>query len=153
MAWTERPFARVWIPSLVREGLGITKIVNTLKDMGFGYRTQTMFQDVHAFKGFMDKEYLFSGFDRSIVPSGDMFVETELRRAKSFRVFGEAKVYNMQTGEYETRMISMYTNHIGSFDEMEAEFLRLKEEEKYEPSEIVEGIAFKGIQHNEDFPY
>jgi len=153
MAWTERPFARVWIPSLVREGLGITKIVNTLKDMGFGYRTQTMFWDVHAFKGFMDKEYLFGTYDKSLMPSSDMFVETSLRRAKSYRVFGEAKIYNINTGQYETRMISMYTENISSFEEMEEEFLRLKEDEKYEPDEIVEGISFKGIQHNKDFPY
>jgi len=148
-----RPIARMLMPGMVKEGLGITRIVNRLKGMGFGYRTQTMFQDVHAFKGFLDKEYLFKGYDRSIFPSTDMYVETPLRRVKGYRAFGEADIFNVRTGESEKRMISMYYDKEKTLDELEEEFLDEKEKARYEPDEIVEGIVFKGIEHNKGFPY
>jgi len=148
-----RAIARAFIPQLVREGNRITKIVNILKGLDYGYRTQTMFQDVHEFKGFMDKEYLYKDFNTASIPSKDMIVETELRRASSYRAFGEARIYNTSTNEYEDRTVSMYYDEEKSLEELEEEFLKEKEEAKYEPNEIVEGITFKGIEHNKGFSY
>ena len=149
----QRPFALLRIPSLVRQGLNITQIVGTLKDWGHGYRTQTMFQDVHAYKGFMDREYLFKDAPGSLIPTTDMMVETPLRRVENYRVFGEQHVYNTLTHEYEDRMMSMYTDDLESLEEMEEWYIEEKEAYKYKPEEIVEDITWLGVQHNKGFPY
>ena len=149
----QRPFALLRIPSLVRQGLGITQIVNTLVDWGHGYHKQTMFQDVHAYWGYDHKEPLFRAFDTSLIPTQDMMVETRLARVENYRVFGEQRVYNTLTHEYETRMMSMYIDELETLDELEEEYLRMKEEEKYKPAEIVEGITWLGLEHNKGFPY
>lgn len=148
-----RAFGRSWIPTLVREGLPITRIVDTIIEMGYGYRRQVMFRDIHEFKGFMDKEHMFRDFDTSLVPTYDMMVETPLTRLKKYRAFGEQHVYNTVTHTYEDRMMSIYTDKLDSLDELEVEFIEDKEKERYKPEEIVEGITWKGVEHNEGWTY
>jgi len=148
-----RAIARAFIPQLVREGNRITKIVNILKGLDYGYRTQTMFQDVHEFKGFMDKEYLYKDFNTALMPSKDMYVETELRRASSYRAFGEANIFNDSTEEWETRMVSMYYDEEKTLEEIEDEYNQMGMGESSDPNDVVESIRFMGIEHNQGFPY
>jgi len=156
--FTPRPFARMMMPGLLKEGLSNKTIWRRLRGMGFGYRDAIMYQDINEFRGFLKKQFLFIGFDTSLIPTRDMMVETRLRRATNYRVFGEANIYNPWTGESETRTISMYSDVMYSLDEFDEMYRTELEEGEFKdsddvPSEFIEDVKFMAVEHNEGWEY
>lgn len=154
-----RPFARMLMPSMVREGLNRTTIRNRLRAMGFGYRNTEMLRDIREFQGFLGKEGLFRDFPPDLLPTPDLMTEIDLTRpAYKYRVFGRVEKVNVLSGRSITQTVSFYTNDLKSMEDMAEEYIDLLETETLNESQILhteelESFQFIGIEHNAGYPY
>lgn len=148
-----RSLARLYYPQWIRAGWGANAMVRQARTLGLSYRRTIMLGDIREFTGLMRREKAVRAVVRSVLPSRSVMVETELRRARRYRVFGDVTYRNRLTGEEFTQTVSFYDDELRSLDQWEEEYERQKEEAEYrEDLEIVK-VDFRAIEHNRGFRY
>lgn len=148
-----RAIFRAMLPQLYSLGVSANFIIREARKIGVSYRRQTMLSDIRELTGLMAKEAATRSVGSNVLfPKGNM-VETDLRRARNYRVFGDVIYTNIETGESRSQVISFYTNDRLSKDDWASSFEEDKEESEYLPEESVSGLTIRSVEHNKGLPY
>lgn len=105
-----RGVARLVMPSLVRQGLGSNAIINVLQGLGLSYRRTVMLGDIREFSGLARLERVVMSVASDVLFPQHAMVETSLRRARPYRVFGRLTVEDTTTHEQFERFVSFYAD-------------------------------------------
>lgn len=148
-----RAIFRAMISQFVGLGLSSNFMVREARRLGISYRRQTMLGDIRELSGLLGKEASVRQLSSSILVPRGVMVETDLRRARNYRVFGDVVYTNIETGVSRDQTISFYTNDRKSKDDWAADFVEDKEESEYLPEESVTGLVIRSVEHNKGLPY
>lgn len=153
MASVPRYLARMVIPKLVKQGLSASAIIRDLRGRGLIYRRMSMLSDIRREVGIFK-------FGKAVVSLGSdvqipkrIMVETDLLRARKYRVYGTAKYVNIETGRTTYEPVSFYDNTLRTKDQWSEEYISQKEEAKYREEVVCEGIEIFSVEHNKGFRY
>jgi len=149
----ERAWGRLMIPDLIRRGLGSNAIIRELANITGTWRRSVMLQDIRQFSGLMKLERAVRALSPDRLPTKAHMVESDLRRARKYRVYGTLTVENTETGETTTKTVSMYTNDLKSKTEWENDYLDPHRLQGYTQGITLQGLEIKSIEHNKGFAY
>lgn len=148
-----RAFAHIVIKTMVGEGFSQRAVMREVRRLGYGYRTETMGDDIRRFSRIAKNEYYVKKLaPGDVVPEG-LMVEGDLRRPFKYRVYGDVTYYNPETDTYDFRKGSFYTDRQLTGDEAEDEFVETCRKLYVEPEWEVVGFERAAIEHNERFAY
>lgn len=130
--------------------------------LGHGYRRSDMLSDFNRHKGHLSKEYAVTHFDSFAQVEKRLMVETDLRRDRMYRIYGNATYENIHTGEYYTKFGSMYSNTGESYGQWETEYMAEWDNQLATggasgkasgPEWAPVGFMTRSIEHNKGYPY
>lgn len=148
-----RAIFRAMISQFVGLSLSSNFMVREARRLGISYRRQIMLQDIREIGGLLGKEASVRSFGSSaLIPKG-LMVETDLRRARNYRVFGNVVYTNIDTGKSREQTISFYDNERRSKDDYISLYERDKEESEYLPEESITSLTIRSVEHNKGLPY
>lgn len=155
-----RAWARPWIATLAKQGIGSNAIIRTLRQMRMEqtgsselYRNKVMLQDIRQTTGlYKNEKFIRSLPVESFIPK-HLLTETQLRQAHPYLVYGKMEVHNELTGLTETRNIAFYSDEYSSKQAWADEFIDRYPDLKYQEEETILSIAVLNAMHDERFPY
>lgn len=148
-----RAIFRAMISQFVGIGLSSNFMVREARRLGISYRRQVMLQDIREVGGLLGKEASVRQIGSSVIVPKGVMVETDLRRARNYRVFGDVVYTNIDTGVSREQTISFYDDQRRSKDDYISLYERDKEESEYLPEEEVTSLAIRSVEHNKGLPY
>jgi len=148
-----RAIFRAMISQLVGLSLSSNFMVREARRLGISYRRQIMLQDIREIGGLLGKEASVKQISSSILIPKGVMVETDLRRARNYRVFGDVVYTNVNTGVERRQTISFYDDQRRSKDDYISFYERDKEESEYLPEESITSLAIRSVEHNKGLPY
>jgi hypothetical protein len=149
----ERMVARALMKVLTGRGYSATQVIREIQRAGYGYHRQTMQDDVRAIQGRIKNEHIVSNIPKDEYVSKRYMVETNLKAAKKYRVHGYADYYNYDTGQYETRPASFYTDAYQRTGDWEQDFTSYNWGAKYGENIQARGFRVRAVEHNQAWPY
>ena len=148
-----RAIGRLLIPQFVAQGMGSNEIQRQFKAMGLGWRRQVMLADIREVTGMMKLERIVRAIPRNQLPRKSHMVETDLRRARKYRIFVEAHVEDIETGEQYIVKKSMYSDELNTPEGWESEYIDHEQEDTTDPTKWINGVDLVSIEHNKGFAY
>ena len=148
-----RAIGRLLIPQFVQQGMGSNEIQRQFKAMGLGWRRQVMLADIREVTGMMKLERIVRAIPRNQLPRKSHVVETDLRRARKYRVHAEITYEDTETGEIITKKGSFYTDTLDTPAGWEDQYIEMKRKEDYKPDQEVLAVQPVSIEHNKGFRY
>jgi len=148
-----RAIFRTAIPDFVRKGYSANKMIREALSWGVSYRRTDMLSDVREFMGRFVKESAVQRVARDAIVPRSAMTETDLRRLRNYRVWGDAEYYNPLTGRTDKQLISFYDDELRTEEDWEDEFRQQKEEAEYKSG--IEFVSFnmRYVEHNKGFSY
>lgn len=150
-AW--RGVARNIIPALVGQGLGSNAIIGVLRGLGLGYRRITMLADIRQVTGLSRLERTVIGVVSDVLFPQFGMVESPLRRARKYRVYGRVTVEDVDTGAREERMVSFYTDTRDSKEGWERSFLAESEGTESRGAQRYVALQIASVEHQAGWSY
>lgn len=148
-----RAIFRATIPNFVRLGYSANAMIREAVGWGVSYRRTDMLSDVREFLGRFVNEGRVSQLGRDEIPRPWHMVETDLRRLRNYRVWGDAEYFDPLTGRTTKQLISFYDDELRSEEDWEEEFRQQKEEAEYKTGIEFISFSMRSIEHNKGFSY
>jgi len=149
----ERAIGRIIINSLIPQGLGSNAIIRALIERGASYRRTDMLSDIREAGGLMRYEASIRDLSPGTVVPKSWMTELELKAPYQYRVFGEAQMIDMNTGEAVTKRVSFYTDQLSSVGAWEDDFIEAFEGAYGEENTGIVSLKVAGVQHNAGYEY
>ena len=148
-----RSIFRAAIPSFLRQALSVRAMGRQARAWGVSYRWTDMLSDVREYEGRFVKESSVRRVARDQIIPRSAMTETDLRRLRNYRVWGDAEYYNPLTGRTDKQLISFYDDELRTEEDWEDEFRQQKEEAEYKSG--IEFVSFnmRYVEHNKGFSY
>lgn len=144
---------RNFLPGWIVAGRTVTALYNQWKGTELGMRKQEFLKVGREVSGLMKKEKAVVAWPERELPKHHLFIETDLRRAKRYRVFARATYYDMWEDQDIEKHISFYTDSLKSKYDWEQEFMeQFGEVEEYQRYHI-RGLKIGSIEHQAGAPY
>lgn len=153
MASMPRYLGRMVIPKLLKKGYSVPAVVRYLRKTTGGWRYQIMLMDIREIRGIQRFGKAVKRLSFTAIPSKRIMVETELRAARKYRIFGTAKYVNKETGRTTYESISFYDNTLRTKERWGEEYMRMKEQAKYREEVVCEELDIFSIEHQEGWDY
>jgi len=150
-AW--KGVARMVMPALVKQGLGSNAIINTLRSLGLSYRRIDMLADIREFTGLAKLEGAVLRIGADVIFPQFGMVETGLRRARAYRIFGRVTVEDVETGERDERFVSFYTDTRDTKAGWERSFLEASEGSESRGAQRYIGMQIASVEHQAGWSY
>jgi len=142
------------VPMMFNLGFSSNRMIRQCRTVfGGAYRRQTMLQDINEIVGRKTKQYFVERLERTVIPHRSDMVETYLRSASRYRVFGNATYVNIKTNEERMAPMSMYSDRLQTLDTWEEMYGEEVEKENMYEGEVFMGINFTSIEHQAGSPY
>lgn len=148
-----RAIARLAIAGFVKQGLTSNAIIRQLGNLALTYRRTTMLLDIREFSGLMRLERAVRAIPWDVVMPQYGMVETYLRRARRYRVFGIATRTDPRTGEESESVVSFYTNKRGSKNEWYEQFMREYQGSESEGAWMFTDFEVTSVEHQKGWKY
>lgn len=144
---------RQFLPGWIAQGYSVTKLYNQWKGTELGMRKKEFLKVGRHVTGLMKKEKAVMAWPERELPKRHLFVETDLRRVKRYRVFAKAQYYDLWEEEDIEKHISFYTDSLKTKYDWEQEFMeQFGEEEQYQRYHI-RSLKIGSIEHQSGAPY
>jgi uncharacterized protein related to proFAR isomerase len=148
-----RAIGRLAIGGLVKQGLGSNAIIGVLAEVGLSYRRTTMLADIREFTGLMRLEKTVRQVAMDAIFPQHAMVETYLRRARRYRVFGTLTVEDPLTWERKEVNVSFYTDDRKSKEEWEQDFFEeFRDSESAQGGELLD-LQIRSVSHQSGWSY
>jgi len=148
-----RAIARLAIAGFTKEGLTANAIIRQLGNLSLTYRRTTMLLDIREFSGLMRLESAVRNIPWNVVMPRYGMVETYLRRARRYRVFGIATRTDPRTGEEEEKPVSFYTNTRGSKNDWYDSFMEEYQGSESEGAWLFTDFEVTSVEHQKGWKY
>jgi hypothetical protein len=148
-----RAVGRLAIAGFTAQGFTANRIINELRALGLSYRRQTMLEDIRYFTGKLKLEDAVRRVGADVLFPQHAMVETYLRRARKYRVFGDLTIEDPVTGEKLTRTVSFYTNKRASKRDWEQDFFGEFEGSESQGSMRFLSLEIRSVEHQSGWKY
>lgn len=149
-----RAAGRALMPSLWKSGLSPNQIYKALRfDWGFSWRRGVMFKDIREVTGLMRHQRQWVGVDNTQKASRFLFADIDIPAGYNYRVYANVNVYNDLTDEYESRIISFYTDSFNSPQEAMNEYLNFFNQTGSKANEFIVDYEILTAAHNRGAPW
>lgn len=153
MASLPRYFGRMVIGAVIPLDWSSRRIINYLARTTGTYRRTDMLRDIREAKDIFEYGSKVNALAVNIRPPKTVMVEIELKRARKYRVFGRTREVNRDTGRVSYKQISFYDDTLRTKDKWGKEYLKQKEEARYELEEDITNVDIFAIEHHEGWSY
>lgn len=144
---------RQYLPGWLAQGYSVTKLYNQWKGTELGFRKKEFLKVGRQVTGYMKKEKSVKEWPERKLLRRHLYIETDLRRARRYRVFARAEYYDIWEDVEVEKTISIYTDSLTSkYDWQERVMAELTEEENYQRYHI-RSITMGSIEHQRGAPY
>jgi hypothetical protein len=148
------------VPQFVAQGLGanailrsINPLLQAIPEVGVGIQRQWGLDEIRRIGGKMKLQDAVEAWAEDVRPGRHLMVETELKQAYKYRVYGSAMAEDVETGEISEHAVSMYTDNWIDKTEWEKEYLGDKALTESDPRFITTGVRWQSIEHNVGMAY
>lgn len=148
-----RAVARLAIAGFAKEGLTANAIVRQLGNLSLTYRRTMMLLDIREFTGLMRLESAVKNIPWNVVMPQYGMVETYLRRARRYRVFGRVTRTDPRTGEEDEKPVSFYTNARGSKNDWYDAFMKEYQGSESEGAWLFTDFEVTSVEHQKGWKY
>lgn len=119
-----RGLAQSFMRSAVASGWGANRTLETLREMGYGYRRTEFLADYRMYTGAHERRELFKFIRKGYYPSLDLYTETTGIQRTAFRYQVDVDVLKPQTGDRFTLSTNIASDRQMSMAEIEREALK-----------------------------
>ena len=149
-----RSLGRSLIPTLLRRGFSARRYRRFLiREFGKSYRWGTVLADFREFRGMLRFENAVRALKPTTKPSRSIMTPAAYKRERRYRGIGEAVYQHRDTGEFKTKIISMYDEHFESKQAFTDTWMRDKGWEESDPEWQAISVDWFVIQHKEIPPF
>lgn len=148
-----RAAARLLIGPLIQQGLGSNAIIRQLQGIGMSYQRTVMLADIRSFSGMAKLETTVRKIAGDLVFPQYGMVESTLRRARKYRIYGTLTLEDQDTWETTQRHVSFYSDDRRSKDDWEAEVMDLYEGGIYEEARRINLFEITSVEHQRGWNY
>lgn len=148
-----RAIGRAVMPTLVKTGLRISRIADSLVSKGIQYQKKTMLADIAQAIDEKKSEDIIEKLPSKMLPPVEGIAEVDLRRARNYLVKFDVDLVDPETGMMSSSIRSMYTDDFENMEDWEDEFLDDYRKSYKETEAHIVGIKVRSVMHNKGFRY